>query len=96
MQKGKSRIRDILSKAKASLYGTFSDVSIELYSNTTAFVTGCTRLKEYSHERISLDFKRISVVIEGEYLEPESLINGQMAIKGIIREVRYVDNSKTD
>ena len=81
-----------IKRAKYLAETVLSDDMIEIRSNSYALISGCRKLTEYSKERIALSFRKMNVVITGEDLEPESLINGQMALKGLIREVIYLDN----
>ena len=68
----------------------FSDDEVEIHSNKFALITGCRKLKEYSATRIVLSFKKMSLEIEGEGLEPDSLINGEMAVTGTIKGVKFI------
>ena len=79
-------------RAKFLASNMFSDDQIEIHSNNYALITGCKKLTEYSKEKVTLSFRKMKMEITGEDLEPESLINGQMALKGHILEVRYIDN----
>ncbi len=92
MSSGNKRIRGIVKRAKDLATDIMSDDQIEIHSNRLALITGCKKLTEYSREKVSLSFKNMDVEITGEELEPESLINGQMALRGIIRGVTYIDN----
>jgi len=53
-------------------------------------------LSEYNENKITLEMHKMTLVIVGERLEPESLINGQMALRGIIKGVSFVDNKEAD
>lgn len=66
-----------------------SDDEVEIHSNRYALISGCKKLTEYSDSKITIVMRGMTLTVTGEYLEPESLINGKMAIKGIIKEVRY-------
>ncbi len=92
MSSGNKRIRGIVKRAKDLATDIMSDDQMEIHSNRLALITGCKKLTEYSREKVSLSFKNMDVEITGEELEPESLINGQMALRGIIRGVTYIDN----
>ena len=92
MSSGNKRIRGIVKRAKDLATDIMSDDQMEIHSNRLALITGCKKLTEYSREKVSLSFKNMDVEITGEELEPESLINGQMALRGIIRGVKYIDN----
>lgn len=81
-----------MKRAKDLATDIMSDDQMEIHSNRLALITGCKKLTEYSREKVSLSFKNMDVEITGEELEPESLINGQMALRGIIRGVTYIDN----
>jgi len=81
-----------VKRAKDLATDIMSDDQMEIHSNRLALITGCKKLTEYSREKVSLSFKNMDVEITGEELEPESLINGQMALRGIIRGVTYIDN----
>ena len=81
-----------MKRAKDLATDIMSDDQMEIHSNRLALITGCKKLTEYSREKVSLSFKNMDVEITGEELEPESLINGQMALRGIIRGVKYIDN----
>lgn len=92
MSSENKRIRGIVKRAKDLATDIMSDDQMEIHSNRLALITGCKKLTEYSREKVSLSFKNMDVEITGEELEPESLINGQMALRGIIRGVTYIDN----
>ena len=81
-----------LKRIKNIANDIFSDDSIEIYSGTYALVSGCKKLKEYTKEKIVLSFKNSELMICGNDLEPESLINGQISVRGEIKEVKYIDN----
>ncbi len=66
-----------------------SDAEVEIHSDRFALISGCRKLTEYSEERITLEMKDMTLTVIGEYLEPQSLINGKMEINGVIKEVRY-------
>ncbi|MBR6918209.1 MAG: YabP/YqfC family sporulation protein [Clostridia bacterium] len=87
-----SKFKKLINKAKyAASCVTYGEM-IELHSDRLALISGCRRLCDYKKEKIVLELKNMNVEFVGEDLEPESLINGEMAIKGIIREVKYFDN----
>ncbi|MBQ7669513.1 MAG: YabP/YqfC family sporulation protein [Clostridia bacterium] len=86
---GKSRL---VKRIKNIANDIFSDDTIEIYSGAYALVSGCKKLKEYTKEKIVLSFKNSELMISGNDLEPESLINGQISIQGEIKEVKYIDN----
>ena len=92
MSSGNKKMRGIVKRAKDLTINITSDDQIEIHSNRLALITGCKKLTEYSREKVSLSFKNMNVEITGEELEPESLINGQMALRGIIRGVTYIDH----
>ena len=92
MKNVKGNIARLARKMKYASSGVFSDAVVEIRSNTLALIGGCVRLTEYSRERIALEFRDMKLEITGRDLEPESLLNGQKAVKGSICEVRYVDN----
>ena len=92
MSSGNKKLRGIVKRAKDLAVSISSDDEIEIHSNRLALITGCKKLTEYSREKVSLSFGKMDVEITGEELEPESLINGQMALRGIIRGVTYIDH----
>ena len=92
MSSGNKKLRGIVKRAKDLAVSISSDDEIEIHSNRLALITGCKKLTEYSREKLSLSFGKMDVEITGEELEPESLINGQMALRGIIRGVTYIDH----
>ena len=92
MSRNKSKFTGLLNKAKYLASDLTYDDQIEIHSNRYVLITGCRKLTEYSKEKVSLSFKDMDVEITGYELEPESLLNGQMALKGVIRGVNYVDH----
>ncbi len=80
------RIADVISNAYRE---AFSDDMIEIHYDRLALITGCRRITEYSDSRLRLQFKNRSAIIEGTCLVPESLVNGQMAVKGNISRVVF-------
>ena len=82
-------IKRFIKKFKDVSADLISDEEIEIHSNRFALISGCKKLTEYSENRITLSMRDMTLTVTGEDLEPESLINGKMAIKGIIKEVRY-------
>ncbi|MBQ7714758.1 MAG: YabP/YqfC family sporulation protein [Clostridia bacterium] len=77
---------------KSACRDVFSDDMIEIHYDRLALITGCRKIKEYSKSRISLQFDKRRAVIEGIGLVPESLVNGQMAVSGIIQKVVFEDD----
>lgn len=92
MSFGKKRQSGILKSLKRISNDIFSDDTVEIHSGSLVYVTGCKKLKEYSKDQIKLSFKKYELVIEGEDLEPESLINGQISVRGTIKGVSFIDN----
>ena len=88
----KRGISDIIREIKNTGDEFVSDDMIEIHSDKLALISGCVRITEYSSEKLSLSFRNKTVTLYGSRLEPESLINGQMAVKGTIRGVTYGDN----
>ena len=85
----KSGLSKLLGGIKLKTNEYFTTDAIEIHSNTSAIITGCRKLTEYGKTRIVLRFREYDLVISGEGLEPEGLINGQMAVKGFITGVTY-------
>ena len=83
------KIRRITKRLKSVCDEVLSDDEIEIHSNSLALISGCRRLTEYTKHKITLTMKDMTVTISGEDLEPESLINGRMAVRGFICEVKY-------
>ncbi len=92
MRRHATKLKDVMKSAKDLASDVFSDDLIEITSNRYAIIGGCVRLTEYNGSVIRISFRDMTVEFLGEDLEPESLINGQMALRGVIREVRYIDN----
>ena len=88
-----TKIRDGAKRIKKDLT---SDEMIEIHSNTLALISGCRKISEYTDEHLTLIFKNFTLSITGRDLVPESLINGQMSLRGEIVEVRYIDNKTAD
>ena len=84
-----SKLRKLTARLKAATDEISTDEEIEIHSNRLALISGCRRLTEYNKNSITLEMKDMTVIISGEDLEPESLINGKMAIRGFIAEVKY-------
>ena len=91
MGRNNRNLSDVFNRVKHMALDMFSDDQIEIHSNTYALITGCKKLTEYNREKVSLSFRDKRVEITGADLEAESLINGQMALKGTIRGVNYID-----
>ena len=94
MPDGKNRIKKLITKAKDSAMGLLSDDTLEIHSNKIALISGSRKLKEYKDDRIVLEFRSMILIIEGDCLVPESLINGQMSVKGKISALRYEYDQK--
>ncbi len=92
MAQKKNKLSSIIYKTKSIASGMFTDDQVEIISNRYALISGCKKLTEYSSEKIALSFRDMKIEIKGKDLEPESLLNGQMAVKGLIHEVIYLDN----
>ncbi len=88
-KRGLSKLFDRAKRLSTELFG---DDLIEIRSNNCALISGCRKMTDYNSNKVSMSFKNMRVEITGEGLEPESLLNGQMALKGVIKEVRYLDN----
>ena len=84
-----SRLEKLINKAKN--YGSYvmHGIIVEIHSNNFALISGCARLVDYKSDRIVIDLGTMTLEIEGMDLEPESLVNGQMAVKGCIAAVKY-------
>lgn len=96
MHGSRKTVKRIIKSVSDAVGDVFSKDQIEIHSNIYMLISGCRKLTEYSDSRVTMTLGRLALVVEGEGLEPESLINGQMAIRGIIKGVRYVDCQETD
>ena len=90
MVKKKMSAREVFRRFKDSVAETVASDCIEIHSDSLALISGCRTITEYSKEFLKLKLGNLTVIIEGEELEPESLINGQMAVSGIIKGVKYI------
>jgi len=95
MRGGKKKLSNLVNRFESIMSDMTSDVQIEIHSNRLMLISGCRKLTEYNTNNVKLLFKKMSLEIEGKDLVPESLINGQMAVRGIIEAVRYIDDQKT-
>ena len=94
--KRKGKLSKKLGGFKLKVNEYFTLDAIEIHSNTHAIITGCRKLTEYGKTRVVLRFRDYDIVITGEDLEPEGLINGQMALSGFITGVTYEFDKITD
>lgn len=69
----------------------FSDDRIEIISDRSLTVNGCRKIVEYGKESIVLRLRGVTVSVSGEDLRPESLINGEIAVRGKIKRVELDD-----
>ncbi len=82
-------LKGFLKKIKDASSSLITEDEVEIFSNRYALISGCRKLTEYSDSKITLSMSGMTLTVVGECLEPESLINGRMAIRGIIKEVLY-------
>lgn len=70
----------------------FSDTAVEIWSNSTMYISGCKKILDYNSRTIKLKCRGMTVTIEGEKLLIEVLVNSQISVKGVIKEVKYTDD----
>ena len=89
-------IGKIMGSVRSCADGLFSDQLIEFHSNRYVLISGCRKMTEYNENVVKISFGDHEAQITGKRLIPESLINGQMAIRGKIDGVVFSDNKTAD
>lgn len=93
----KKRVKSIektslLEKFREEDSSLFLDMVIEIHNSSCMYVTGCERIKDYSPACIRLACVDGDVVISGERLRVEGLVNSQISISGRISGVSFCND----
>lgn len=67
--------------------GLFSDTVLEIHPAGAMFITGCKKITKYDGKEVELSFSDCRVLICGDRLGIENLVNGQISVTGKIRTV---------
>lgn len=82
----------ILQKLREEDNTLFLDTVIEIHNSSCVYITGCDRIKDYNAGCIKLSCRGGAVVISGEHLRVEGLVNSQISISGKLVGVEFCDD----